>query len=119
MIGKSVKPTDDFELRSWFFMRVSGILIVLLVGIHLLFVHFVHGVDEINSNFVMNRWLNPTWRIMDFLLLSLATLHGGNGMRILIDDYIRPKGWRTFLLTSLYIAVFLLLALGSVVMLTV
>ncbi|HOP80287.1 MAG TPA: succinate dehydrogenase, partial [Armatimonadota bacterium] len=112
------KPRDNFELRSWYFMRVSGALIVVLAIIHLIYVHYVHGVDEISAGFIAERWLNPTWRIFDFVLLTLALLHGGNGMRILVDDYIRPKGWRTFALTSLYIVVFLLFAVGGLVMLT-
>ncbi len=115
---KSTRPVDNFELRSWFFMRVSGALIVVLVLIHLAFVHFVHGVDEINYKFVANRWFSPTWRTLDFLLLMLALTHGANGIRILVEDYIRPKGWRTLSLTALYVVTAFLLVLGGLVMLT-
>ncbi|MEN6371729.1 MAG: succinate dehydrogenase [Armatimonadota bacterium] len=119
MLRKTTKPRDNFELKSWYFMRVSGALIVVLVMIHLAFVHFVHGVDEIDTKFVLNRWANPTWRLLDFSLLLLALLHGTNGMRILVDDYIHAKGWRTFILTGLYTMTLALLVLGGLVMLTI
>jgi len=118
MLRKTTRPRDNFELRSWFFMRVSGSIIVVLVMIHLAYVHFVHGVDEIDFNFVASRWQSPTWRILDFSLLVLAILHGANGMRILVDDYIHSKGWRTIILTGLYTLTLSLLVLGGLVMLT-
>jgi succinate dehydrogenase / fumarate reductase membrane anchor subunit len=118
MLRKTTRPRDNFELRSWIFMRVSGALIVFFVLIHLAFVHFIHGVDEINYRFVSNRWATPTWRTFDIILLVLAYTHGANGVRIMIDDYIRPKGWRRLALVALYTVSFLILALGVVVMLT-
>jgi len=115
---KSIKPKGNFELASWFFMRVSGTLIIVLVGIHLAYVHFVFGVDKINFKFVAGRWATPTWRTFDFVLLTLALLHGTNGARILIDDYIHARGWRTVMLSALYTITFLLLVIGGIVMLT-
>lgn len=118
MLRKTTRPRDNFELRSWFFMRVSGAIIVVLVMIHLAYVHFVYGVDKIDFNFVASRWQSPTWLILDFSLLLLALLHGTNGMRILVDDYIHSKGWRTIILTGLYTLTLSLLLLGGLVMLT-
>lgn len=118
MLRKTTKPTGDFEVKSWYFMRVSGVLILALVFIHLAFVHFIHKVATVNYNFVAIRWATATWRTFDVVMLVVALAHGVNGMRILIDDYIRPKGWRTFLLTSLYTVSALVLALGVIVMLT-
>jgi succinate dehydrogenase / fumarate reductase membrane anchor subunit len=119
MLRKTTRPVDNFELRSWFFMRVSGALIIVLVSIHLAYVHFIHGVDEINYRFVIERWANPTFLLLDILLLTLALAHGANGMRILIDDYIRPKGLRTLALTALYTVSLFLLVIGGVIMMTV
>ena len=115
---KSTRPVDNFELRSWFFMRISGALILILAFVHLAFVHFVYGVSQINYKFVGQRWATPTWRLFDFFLLTLALAHGSNGARILIDDYIRPKGWRTFMLTGLYVVSLFLLVLGGFVVIT-
>ncbi len=45
------------------------------------------GVYRIDFNFVAQRWASPFWQMWDLLLLWLAQLHGGNGMRTIIDDY--------------------------------
>lgn len=118
MLRKSTKPTGDFEMLSWFFMRASGSLLVVLVLTHIGFVHYVHGVEEIDFNMVVKRWATPTWRVFDVVMLTLALLHGGNGVRILVDDYIRSSPWRTFAFSALYTIVFVLLIFGALVIFT-
>jgi len=118
MMKRTTRPKGNFELASWFFMRISGALIIVFVAIHLAFVHFVFGVDKIDFAMVARRWATPTWRTFDFVLLTVALLHGTNGARILVDDYIHARGWRTIVLSGLYTVTFLLLVVGGVVMLT-
>ena len=48
----------------------------------------------------------------------LAFIHGLNGVRVMIDDYVSSQGWRVFSLASLYVLGFVFLALGSLVILT-
>ena len=119
MLRKTTRPVDNFELRSWLFMRVSGVLIIVLVSIHLAYVHFINSVSDIDYKFVIERWANPTFLLLDILMLTLALTHGANGMRILIDDYIRPKGLRMLALSALYTVTLFLLVIGGVVMITV
>ena len=80
----------NFELYAWVFMRVSGVLLVVLVLFHLAIKHVVDGgISRVNLAFVSGRWSNPFWRVYDFAMLTLALLHGGNGLRVIIDDYAR------------------------------
>ncbi len=118
MMERRPRVGGDFELFSWFFMRISGALLIFLVAIHIAFVHFINGVDQINFAFVAKRWATPTWRTIDIIMLALAMAHGGNGIRILIDDYVRTKGWRTAALSGLYTVGFVTLVLGALVILT-
>jgi succinate dehydrogenase / fumarate reductase membrane anchor subunit len=118
VLRKSTKPSGDFELVSWFFMRASGALLVVLILTHIGIVHYVFGVEKINFALVAKRWSTPTWRIFDLVMLTLALLHGGNGVRMLIEDYVRSSGWRTLAVSALYTVVFLLLFFGAIVMLT-
>ncbi len=67
---------------------------------------------EINFAFVTSRWGSPFWRIYDLLLLVFALIHGVNGARVVIGDYIERGGFRTTLLTFLYLLTFIWLLLG-------
>ena len=84
----------SFELFAWYFMRISGLGLVFLAIIHLLIMHVSNDVSQTSYDFVASRYNNPFWRVYDLLLLSLALLHGLNGLRVIIDDYVRSPGWR-------------------------
>ena len=73
---------SKFEMFAWLFMRVSGVVLVILIFGHL----FVNlwagdGVQAIDFGFVAGKWASPFWQIWDLLMLWLAMLHGTNGLR--------------------------------------
>jgi len=82
------------EAWSWVFMRLSGLALVFLALIHFTITHIVNDVVETDYNFVAERWHNPAWRVFDWLLLVLALGHGVNGLRWIVDDYVRRPGRR-------------------------
>ncbi|WP_324668525.1 hypothetical protein [Geochorda subterranea] len=109
------------ELYSWLFMRLSGLLLVFLALGHLAIMHLIHSVEEIDYDFVAARLAGPLgvfWRLYDLLLLTLALLHGLNGLRVVIDDYVHTPRWRAVSLTALYVAGAFILVLGAVVLFT-
>lgn len=108
----------SFELYSWLFMRVSGIALAVLVVIHLIYLHFFIGVDKIDFSVVASRWTSPGWRIFDLVMLLLALTHGGNGVRIVLEDYLRRRSWRIAAFAVLGIVWAALLVIGSHVVLT-
>ncbi len=116
--GGRVKPGSGLELYTWFFMRVSGILLLVLALGHLVIMHLIHNVDEVNFAFVAGRWANPLWRLYDWLLLMLALLHGFNGLRVMVDDYIRAAGWRIVILACIYGGTVFFLIAGSLAIIT-
>jgi len=116
-----LRPTQSgFELWMWYFMRISGLLLVILALGHMFIMHILVEItgQEINFAFVTSRWGSPFWRIYDLLLLLLALIHGVNGGRVIAGDYLRRGGWRIGLLTSLYTVGFVLLVVGIYVILT-
>lgn len=116
--GGRPRPESELELYAWIFMRVSGVLLLVLALGHLVIMHLIHSVDEVNFAFVAGRWANPLWRLYDWLLLMLALVHGFNGLRIVVDDYVRQPGLRLLSLTGVYVLTFLFLVVGSLAILT-
>jgi succinate dehydrogenase / fumarate reductase membrane anchor subunit len=82
------------EAWSWAFMRLSGLALVFLALVHFCITHVINDVVETDYDFVAERWHNPLWRLFDWLLLVLALGHGVNGLRWIIDDYVRRPGPR-------------------------
>ena len=110
---------SNFELHSWIFMRVSGLVLVFLVLGHLLIMNILDGgVQRINFAFVAGRWSSPFWQVWDLLQLWLAMLHGANGLRTVINDYAEKPRTRFWLKTLLVIAVVFTLVLGTLVIFT-
>ena len=116
--GARPRPGNAFELFSWYYFRVSGILLLFFALGHLLIMHLLNNVDVINYQFVSDRWASPLWRTFDLILLFLALSHGVNGARVLIYDYVHSRGWRTFALSALYATGLFFLLIGAQVIFT-
>jgi succinate dehydrogenase / fumarate reductase membrane anchor subunit len=94
--SRHVKPAGGFELQAWYFMRISGLVLVVLALGHLFITHILNNVENINYYFVANRWADPKtgvlWRLWDLTMINLAVLHGFNGIRQVLDEYVtRPS----------------------------
>jgi len=111
--------SSGIELWTWYFMRVSGIVLLFLVLGHFTIVHILgQGVDRVNFAFVSGRWSSPFWQTWDWAMLFLGLLHGANGMNIVIEDMVRRHSARVFLKSTLYVVTFILLLLGTLIILT-
>ena len=117
--GGRERPAGGFELGAWLFMRVSGVVLVLMALGHLAIMHLINSIDTIDFDFVVARFTDPTWgpfwRIYDWILLLLALIHGMNGLRYVVDDYLRPSGWRVFVKVLMYSVTVLCLLTGTYV----
>jgi succinate dehydrogenase / fumarate reductase membrane anchor subunit len=113
------RASSSFELWTWFFMRISGILLVFLVLGHFTIVHLLGGgLNRVNFAFVAGRWANPFWQTWDWLMLFLGLLHGANGLKTIINEYVRSPGRRAALKSTLYVLTTVFILLGSLVILT-
>jgi succinate dehydrogenase / fumarate reductase membrane anchor subunit len=110
---------SSFEVWSWFFMRISGIVLLFLVLIHLYVMHLIgEGVERVDYAFVSNRWSSVGWKTFDWLMLFLALLHGANGLRVIIDDYVHSPGIKTTAKAFLYTLTLVLMVMGTAVLVT-
>ena len=115
----SRRTIGQVQRWSWMYQRISGLILIVLIFTHL-FVNLVtgDGVSQIDFGFVAGKWAAPLWRWWDFALLILALTHGGNGMRMIIDDYAHGRYMPNILQWSLRISVVVLAVLGTLVIFT-
>jgi succinate dehydrogenase / fumarate reductase membrane anchor subunit len=83
-------------------MRLSGLLLLFFALVHFALTHLVNDVVDTDYDFVAERWHNPAWRVFDWMLLVLALSHGVNGLRWIVDDYVRRPGPRRAVKGVLY-----------------
>ena len=110
--GSRAKPSGGAELYAWIFMRVSGLVLLFLALGHLFIMHVFNSIHVIDYDFVAARYLRTFWRGYDLLMLWLALIHGLNGIRTILDDYL--KGFaRDVAVRVLYVIGISLLVLGT------
>lgn len=113
------RPAGGLELWSWLFMRISGLVLLVLAVGHVLIMHVIdEGVDRVDFGFVAARWGSPFWRAWDWALLVLALIHGINGLRVIVQDYVRWSGLRFAVDMAFAVIGFGLFVLGTVVVFT-
>ena len=89
-----VEVPEGFESLAWKWMRYSGLLLIPLAWGHVLIQDVLVGVHRIDLDYVALRWASLGWRVYDFLLLAFAFAHGVNGLRQVLNDYIRQDSTR-------------------------
>lgn len=117
--NRASSSRSNFEMLAWLFMRLSGVVLLVLVFGHL-FVNLMvgDGVHAVDFGFVAGKWANPFWQVWDLLMLWLAMLHGANGMRVIISDYAERSGTRFWLNILLFVATGFIVLLGTLVIFT-
>ena len=112
------KPEASGRERAWwYFMRLSGLALVILALGHMFIMHVLVELSgsEIDFAFVQSRWGTPFWRIYDLLLLVLAFVHGANGARVVVSDYVTHRTARSLLVGALLVLSGIWLVLGMLV----
>ena len=113
------RPVRGFELWAWLFMRISGLVLLFLAVGHVLIMHvFEEGVDRVDFAFIQLRWASLFWKTWDWLMLVLALLHGVNGLRMIVLDYVRPAGVRRTINGFFVVLGAALMALGTIIVVT-
>ena len=118
-----------FELYAWFATRVTGIFLLLMAAFNLVYANLVGGPSNLYAAAQM-RWAffpipfhvqatsvevtpsfsNPFWQIFSFALIVFAATHGVNGLRVVLEDYIRRPllmAWIRAILLALWLCVIL------------
>jgi succinate dehydrogenase / fumarate reductase membrane anchor subunit len=104
--SRAARPRPEASGRErfwWYFMRLSGLALVILALGHMFIMHVLVELtgQEVNFAFVQSRWGTPFWRVYDLALLVLAFVHGANGARVVIGDYVAHRTARRLLVAVL------------------
>ncbi len=92
MTRRKVKVQSNFERNAFLFMRVSGLLLLFLAVGHMMIQHVLSSSTNLTIQWVAERWNSWGWKVYDMLLLIFAYLHGINGFRNVLEDYIHNRG---------------------------
>jgi len=113
------KSGVNWEKWGWLYMRVSGVLLVVLIFGHL-FINLMtnDGISQLDFAFVAGKFATPFWQWWDVAMLWLALIHGANGMRTIVNDYVVRPGLAKGLKIALFLSAALLILLGTLVIFT-
>jgi succinate dehydrogenase / fumarate reductase membrane anchor subunit len=98
--------------------HLGRLLVVLIFGhlfVNLMLGEGIHGID---FAFVAGKFASPFWQWWDVLMLWLALIHGANGMRTIVNDYVTGATTRKVLVWALWVAAGFLILLGTLVVFT-
>lgn len=113
------KKRTNWEKWGWIYMRASGVVLVVLIFGHLFYnLMLGKGISGIDFGFVGGKLANPLWQWWDVIMLWLALIHGANGMRTIVNDYVTRPGLAKGLKVALFLAAALLILLGTLVVFT-
>ncbi|UCE45531.1 MAG: hypothetical protein JSU93_01165 [Methanobacteriota archaeon] len=93
MAEERIATTKVAGTWAWFVQRLSAVLLVLLLGIHLYVAHFMdldsHTGDEALITFedVSIRLDQLVYIVVDYGMLAMVLLHGLNGFRTVLFDF--------------------------------
>ncbi|WP_314425105.1 succinate dehydrogenase hydrophobic membrane anchor subunit [uncultured Microbacterium sp.] len=109
----------NLEKWGWLFMRGSGVVLVVLIFGHL-FINLMvgEGIHALDFAFIAGKFATPFWQWWDVIMLWLALIHGANGMRTIVNDYVTNTTARKALIWALGLAAALLILLGTLVVFT-
>ncbi len=101
---------------AWLLQRVTGVLILLILGTHVLLYHYILGpvnwgydiigfgaadLAKIKADPNLMKYYslakvfaNPLWKVFDVTLITLGVYHGFYGIKAIIDDWVTHNGWR-------------------------
>ncbi len=111
------RPARGRQAFAWHYLRVSGVLIVALVFVHLFVMHYASLPSAATAAFVGARWAAAGWRAFDWMLLLLALTHGVVGAHAMLRDVARRPLSRTALDVTAGAVTAAFLGLGTAVIL--
>ncbi|MCJ7511410.1 MAG: hypothetical protein MUO23_00400 [Anaerolineales bacterium] len=108
-LPRATRNAGSLEYSLWLFTRLSGMGLMLFAAVSMAAAFILGGRTLLdlpamlrwmffpNPNHVVNSdipdvtlgWSNAFWQILGLLMILLASAHGFNGVRMVLEDYLR------------------------------
>jgi len=83
---------------SWLFQRITAVLLIVCLAIHLTLTH-IANIGELNMDNIGARLANHGLTAVDIILLAAGVYHALNGLRMVLMDYWFTSRTRALALT--------------------
>ncbi len=107
-------PRTSGGFYAWFFQRLTGILLVILLLVHFAIVHNLPKAGGLNYAVVAPRLATATWKVFDLMFLVCALFHGLNGVWMVVQDYVSSETAQSWIFYALCTLGLILLVLGAI-----
>ena len=93
-----IVSTHRGGMWSWVFQRVTAVLLIVMLAIHLIFTHILN-IGELNYDNIADRLAHAGLTAVDIILLAAGIYHALNGLRMVLMDYWFTSRTRALILT--------------------
>ncbi|OFW61225.1 MAG: hypothetical protein A2133_11040 [Actinobacteria bacterium RBG_16_64_13] len=83
---------------SWLFQRITAVLLIVCLAIHLIFTHIL-SIGELDYINIGDRLAHAGLTAVDIILLAAGIYHALNGLRMVLMDYWFTSRKRALTLT--------------------
>ena len=79
-------------MRFFKMQRYTAIALVFFMALHMVVVHYPPG--HLDFSRVLERLVNPVWKVIDIAFLATVLMHGLGGLYDVIIDWEPTIAWR-------------------------
>jgi succinate dehydrogenase hydrophobic membrane anchor protein len=86
MMKAETVTTHTGGMTAWLFQRITAVLIIVTIAVHLIFTHIL-SIGDINYDTIGQRVAHGAYTAVDLILLFAGVYHALNGLRMVLMDY--------------------------------
>jgi len=97
-VKAAVASTHKGGMWAWLLQRITAVLLIVCLAIHLIFTHLLN-IGQLDYGNVANRLAHGSLTAVDIILLAAGIYHALNGLRMVLMDYWFTSRTRALSLT--------------------
>ena len=89
---------------TWFFQRISAVIIIVVLGLHIGYLHFSNSGAPLEYSYIIHRLKTPVFIVLDLLLLVSGLYHALYGLYSVLLDFDSGKKERVIMFGILVVS---------------